>query len=58
MPENKAMLTEIIQEITRKGIVPNMYYLAITEFVVFWYFFATLFTTSFALLYYRKFKAI
>ena len=57
-PDNKVMLTEVIQEISRKGIVPNMYYLALAEFVVFWYFFATLFTSSFALLYYRKFKAV
>lgn len=56
--ENKSILTEVMQEIKDKGIMPVEYSLALIEFVLFWYFLATLFTTTMALLYYRKFKAV
>ena len=55
--ENKLILNEVIREITAKGIVTQSYYKAILDFSLFWYFFTTLFITSFALLYYRKFKS-
>ena len=56
--ENKSVLTEVLQEIKEKGIMPIEYSLALIEFVLFWYFLASLFTTTMALLYYRKFKAV
>ena len=55
--ENKALLNEVIQEISRKGLITDSYYQAILDFAIFWYFFTTLFICSFALLYYRKFKS-
>lgn len=53
---NKYILQEIMDEVGTKGLLPAEYTLAMTEFLLFWYFVATLFTTTFALLYYRKFK--
>ena len=55
---NKDLLNQVIQEISQKGVVPHMYYIALFDFLIFWYFFAVLFTTTFALLYYRKFKSV
>ena len=53
--DNKEALGEVTGELSRKGIIPNMYHAALIEFYIFWYFFSTMLTTSVALLYYRKF---
>ena len=57
-PENKELLSEVIAEISKSGVVPHSYYMALLEFAIVWYFFITFFITSMALVYYRKFKAV
>lgn len=54
---NREILQEVVKEISQKGFVPNSYYHDMFEFILFWYFFASFLTTSFALLYYRKFRS-
>lgn len=56
--ENKELMIEVVNEISKGGIVPHSYYLALLEFCIVWYFFITTFITSMALVYYRKFKAV
>ena len=51
------IVAEYIGEITKIGIVPHRYYAALIEFAIIWYHFAVMFVTSFALLYYRKFRS-
>ena len=51
------IVAEYVGEITKIGIVPHRYYAALIEFAIVWYHFAVMFVTSFALLYYRKFRS-
>lgn len=53
----RTIVTDYVGEITKIGVVPYRYYAALIEFAVIWYHFAVLFVTSFALLYYRKFRS-
>jgi len=53
--ENKEAMSQVVKEISNKGVVPAMYWAAIAEFAVFWYFAATMLTSTLALVYYRKF---
>jgi len=39
-----------------KGLLPRDYQLAVVNFAILWYFVATFLVSSFALLYYRKFR--
>lgn len=57
-PPHRDLLKEVISEISSKGIIPSAYYVLLFQFVVFWYFFATLVITSIGMLYYRKFKSV
>ena len=57
-PNNRAMLKEVVSELSAKGVVPLRYYQALLEFALLWFFIATLFITTIALVYYRKFKQV
>ena len=56
MLTDKDSLTEIVQQVTGKGIIPLDYQLAFFDFVMLWYFMATFVVQGFALLYYRKYR--
>lgn len=53
----RTIVTDYVGEIVKIGFVPYRYYGALIEFAIIWYHFALLFVTSFALLYYRKFRS-
>jgi hypothetical protein len=56
--EEKDVLREVISEVSDKGILPNNYVVATIEFAIVWYYFACLFVSTMAIIYYRKFKAV
>jgi hypothetical protein len=46
----------IVEQANAKGIFTQAYQSGVLSFLIFWYFFAQFFISSFALLYYRKYK--
>mmetsp|Transcript_25263 Transcript_25263/g.31631 ORF Transcript_25263/g.31631 Transcript_25263/m.31631 type:complete len:112 (-) Transcript_25263:18-353(-) len=54
--QDKEQVTSVMGEISAKGLIPFEYQLDFFNFLIFWYFFASFLISSFALLYYRKYR--
>lgn len=53
--DDTQVMQDIISEVSHKGLLTFEYYECVFSFLLFWYFFASLFIAMFSLLYYRKF---
>ena len=54
--QDREQLTTVLQEVSAKGLVPIEYQIDILNFLIFWYYFSSFVSMSFALLYYRKYR--
>lgn len=55
---DKTEMSAVFNELAAKGIIPGDYQLMILNFALFWYFASSFIVSSFALLYYRKFREV
>lgn len=53
---DKEQLSLVFNEVMRKGILPSGYQMVLLNFTILWYFVSTFMVSTFALLYYRKFR--
>ena len=54
--QDREQLGLVFAEISAKGLIPPSYQMAVLNLAMMWYFLSSFVTTSFALLYYRKFR--
>lgn len=54
--QDKDQVSNVMSEISSKGLVPFEYQLDFINFTLFWYFFVSFLIQAFALLYYRKYR--
>jgi hypothetical protein len=56
--QQKSALADYANELSKKGLIPFRFIEALLDFSLFYYCFAVFFTSTFALLYYRKFRSL